>query len=142
MEALYRAVEGVVDTEAGYTGGEVPRPDYRQVCSGATGHAEAVRVVYDPARVSYDTLLELFWDNHDPTQVGGQGPDRGDQYRSVIFFHTPEQEALARASKQALERSGRYSRPIATAIEPAEEFFRAEEYHQRYYERKGLAGRR
>lgn len=132
-------MDGVLDTEVGYTGGEVPHATYRQVCAGGTGHAEAVRIAFDPQVVSYSRLLEIFFANHDPTQVGGQGLDRGDQYRSVIFFHTPEQEAAARAAVAALEASGRYPRPIATAVEPAREFWRAEEYHQRYYEKQGLA---
>ncbi len=111
---------------------------YRQVCGGDTGHAEAVRVEYDPERVDYQRLLEVFWDNHDPTQVGGQGVNLGDQYRSVIFFHSPEQEAAAIASRAERDRSGRYRRPIATLIEAAPEWIRAEEYHQQYYEKQVL----
>jgi peptide-methionine (S)-S-oxide reductase len=109
------------------------------VCSHRTGHAEAVEVTFDPARVSYDTLLDIFWMNHDPTQVNRQGPDVGDNYRTVIFYHSPEQEAAAIASKKRLEESGRYKRPIATEIVPAGKFWDAEEYHQKYFSRRGIA---
>jgi peptide-methionine (S)-S-oxide reductase len=142
VEAAFREVDGVVDVLAGYAGGHLSNPTYRDVCSGRTGHAEAVHVEYDPSRVSYAQLLDVFWRAHDPTQVNRQGPDVGEQYRSVIFFHTPAQEAAARASKEALERSGRYQRPIATQILPAPPFYRAEEYHQRYLEKQGLGHRR
>jgi peptide-methionine (S)-S-oxide reductase len=142
VEAAFREVDGVVDVLAGYAGGHLSNPTYRDVCSGRTGHAEAVHVEYDPSRVAYAQLLDVFWRAHDPTQVNRQGPDVGEQYRSVIFFHTPAQEAAARASKEALERSGRYQRPIATQILPAPPFYRAEEYHQRYLEKQGLGHRR
>ena len=128
----------MLETEVGYTGGSMENPDYRSVCGGNTGHAEAVRVVYDPSKVDYEQLLQVFWDKHDPTQVGRQGPDVGSQYRSMIFFHTPEQEEQARASKAALDASGKYAKPIATGIEAAPEWWRAEEYHQQYYEKSGL----
>jgi peptide-methionine (S)-S-oxide reductase len=131
-------VDGVLTTEVGYTGGDVLEATYEMVCSGTTGHAEAVHLTFDPARVSYERLLDIFWENHDPTQVGGQGLDLGDQYRSAVFFHTPEQEAVARASREALAASGAFTRPITTVIEAAPGFVRAEEYHQQYYEKKGL----
>jgi len=139
VEAAFRQIKGVTATAVGYSGGTMVSPTYRDVCSDRTGHAEVVRVEYDPNVVSYDDLLEVFWTNHDPTQVNRQGPDVGTQYRSVIFYHDEEQERTARASKEKLEQSGRFSRPIATAIEPAAEFYRAEEYHQRYLEKRGLA---
>jgi len=138
VEARFRAVPGVVDTMVGYTGGTMDNPSYRAVCTDRTGHTEAVQVTYDPATVSYEELLDVFWVSHDPTQVNRQGPDVGTQYRSAIFFHTPEQKAVAEKSKKALDASGRYDRPVATAIEPAATFWRAEDYHQQYYEKKGL----
>jgi len=128
-----------VSTPVGYTGGHFPNPTYHDVCSDATAHAEAVQVEYDPARISYDALLEVFWENHDPMRRNRQGPDIGTQYRSAIFFHTAEQEAAARASKSRLEQSGRYCKPIATEIAAASTFYRAEEYHQRYFEKRGLS---
>ncbi|MGA2482912.1 MAG: peptide-methionine (S)-S-oxide reductase MsrA [Candidatus Acidiferrales bacterium] len=139
IEAAFRRVPGVMDTAAGYAGGHFPNPTYRDVCTDETGHAEAVEVTYDPVELSYDELLNVFWQVHDPTQVNRQGPDVGTQYRSVIFFHTPEQEAAARKSKAALEASGRFQKPIATEILPAGSFYRAEEYHQRYLEKRGAA---
>ena len=139
VEAAFQEIEGVTSTAVGYSGGTLANPTYQDVCSGRTGHAEVVQVEYDPAKVSYDRLLDVFWDNHDPTTVNRQGPDVGEQYRSAIFFHTPEQEAAARASKARLEQSGRFRRPIVTEITPASEFWRAEEYHQRYLEKRGLA---
>ncbi len=138
VEDAFRQVPGVVDAQAGYTGGHTRNPTYQEVCSDTTGHAEAVEVTFDPAQVSYDQLLEVFWNIHDPTQVNRQGPDVGSQYRSAIFFHSPEQEAAARASKKRLEQSGRLQRPIATEIVPAQEFWRAEEYHQQYFARRGI----
>jgi peptide-methionine (S)-S-oxide reductase len=120
-------------------GGSLKDPTYKDVCTDRTGHAEVVEVVYDPSRVSYDDLLKVFWENHNPTTLNRQGPDVGTQYRSVIFFHSPEQEAAARASKEKLERSGVYKRPIVTEITPGGEFWRAEEYHQQYLEKRGLA---
>jgi peptide-methionine (S)-S-oxide reductase len=139
VEAAFRQVKGVTDTAVGYAGGTLKEPTYKDVCSDRTGHAEVVQVEYDPAQVSYDELLNVFWENHDPTQLNRQGPDVGTQYRSVIFFHTPDQEAAARASKERLQSGGRYRRPIATEILPAPEFYRAEEYHQQYLEKRGLA---
>jgi peptide-methionine (S)-S-oxide reductase len=139
VEAAFREVPGVTATAVGYSGGHTEEPAYRDVCGGDTGHAEVVEVEYDPAKVSHDDLLQVFWENHDPTQVNRQGPDVGAQYRSAIFFHTPEQEAAARASKAALEASGRLRRPVATEITPASTFWRAEDYHQQYLEKRGLA---
>jgi peptide-methionine (S)-S-oxide reductase len=139
VEAAFRAVPGVTATTVGYTGGSFPNPTYHDVCSGRTGHAEAVQVEYDPARVTYEDLLRVFWENHDPTTVNRQGPDVGTQYRSAIFFHSPEQQAAALASKQRLERSGAYQRPVVTEITPAAAFYRAEEYHQQYLEKRGQA---
>jgi peptide-methionine (S)-S-oxide reductase len=139
VEATFRAVPGVVSTRVGYTGGTLKDPTYRDVCTDGTGHAEAVEVTYDPARVAYDDLLKIFWENHNPTTLNRQGPDVGTQYRSAIFYHNPEQEAAARASKERLEASGAYRRPIVTQIVPAVEFWPAEEYHQQYLEKRGLA---
>jgi peptide-methionine (S)-S-oxide reductase len=139
VEAAFRQIPGVVSTQAGYAGGRTPDPTYEAVCSGRTGHAEAVEVTYDPAQVTYDDLLRVFWENHDPTTPNRQGPDVGEQYRSVIFHHSPEQEAAAKASQVALERAKRFRRPIVTQIVPAGPFYRAEEYHQQYLEKRGLA---
>jgi peptide-methionine (S)-S-oxide reductase len=138
VEATFRSVPGVISTRVGYTGGSTVHPTYKDVCTNRTGHAEAVEVTYDPARVTYDELLKVFWQGHDPTTLNRQGPDVGTQYRSAIFYHSPEQEAAARASKDQLERSGAYRRPIVTQIIPAAEFWQAEEYHQQYLEKKGL----
>jgi peptide-methionine (S)-S-oxide reductase len=138
VEAEFRDVPGVVATQVGYSGGTTKNPTYEDVCSDATGHAEAVEVEFDPTKVSYDQLLAVFWANHDPTTPNRQGPDYGTQYRSVIFYHTPQQQAAAIASKEALEKSGKYSRPIVTQIVPAAPFWRAEEYHQQYLEKRGL----
>ena len=139
VEAAFRKIPGVQETAVGYMGGSLAGPTYRDVCTDRTGHAEVVEVEYDPAQVSYDDLLRVFWDNHDPTTLNRQGPDVGTQYRSVIFYHTPEQEAAAKASKDALAKSGAYRRPIVTEITPAREFWQAEEYHQQYLEKRGLA---
>lgn len=136
-EARFRALEGVLDAQVGYTGGTVDNPDYRSVCAGNTGHAEAVRLTYDPERISYEALLEAFWAMHDPTQRNRQGPDVGSQYRSAIFTHDAEQREAAERSKRELNDSGRFDAPIATEILPAERFWRAEEYHQRYLEKHG-----
>ena len=138
VEAAFRQVDGVISTQVGYIGGSVVDPTYEQVCSGRTGHAEAVAVEYDAARVSYGELLNVFWENHDPTTLNRQGPDVGAQYRSAIFFHSPEQSAAARASKETLQQSGKYKRPIVTELTPAPEFYRAEEYHQQYFEKRGV----
>jgi peptide-methionine (S)-S-oxide reductase len=138
VEAKFRQVPGVVDAMVGYTGGRTEHPTYKQVCTGTTGHAEAVQVTYDPAKVTYEALLEVFWRIHNPTTANRQGPDVGSQYRSAVFYHTPEQEAAARKSKAALEASARWGdRPIVTQIAPAGPFWRAEEYHQRYLEKQG-----
>jgi len=139
VEAAFRAVPGVVGTTVGYSGGTFPNPTYHDVCTGRTGHAEVVEVEFDPEKVSYQDLLRAFWENHDPTTLNRQGPDVGTQYRSAIFFHTPEQQAAALASKQELERADAFKRPIVTAILPAAPFFRAEEYHQQYLEKRGQA---
>src|SRR5713101_7112556 len=139
VEEAFRHVDGVASTAVGYSGGHLPNPTYHDVCSGSTGHAEAVQVEYDPARVSYEQLLDAFWENHDPTQLNRQGPDVGAQYRSAIFFHTPAQEATARESKARLEAAKRFRRPIVTEIEPAATFYRGEDYHQQYLEKRGLA---
>src|SRR3990172_2216758 len=140
VEAAFRQVKGVISTSVGYTGGAFKNPTYKDVCSGKTGHAEALEVQYDPSQVSYEALLDLFWNIHDPTTLNRQGPDLGAQYRSAIFFHTPEQKAVAIASKEKLQRSRRYRNPIVTEITPASQFYRAEEYHQQYMEKRGRAG--
>ena len=137
VEAAFRQIKGVVSTAVGYSGGHLPNATYKDVCSGTTGHAEVVEVEYDPAQVSYDDLLKVFWDNHDPTTLNRHGPDVGAQYRSAIFFHTPEQEAAAKASKEKMQAG--YKNKIVTEITPASEFYRAEEYHQQYLEKRGLA---
>ena len=139
VEAAFRQVPGVVDAAVGYAGGTTENPSYREVCSDRTGHAEVVEVEYDPEVVAYERLLDVFWANNDPTTPNRQGPDVGTQYRSAIFFHSPEQEAAARASKEQLDRSGKLRRPIVTEITPAPTFYRAEEYHQRYLEKRGMA---
>ena len=139
VEAAFRQIKGVKATAVGYMGGKLKDPTYQDVCTDRTGHAEVVQVEYDPSEVSYEELLRVFWDNHDPTTLNRQGPDTGTQYRSVIFYHTPEQEAAAKASKDALAKSGRFKRPIVTEITAAPEFWRAEDYHQQYLEKRGLA---
>ena len=137
VEAAFRQVQGVTATAVGYTGGSLGDPSYEDVCTGRTGHAEAVEVEFDPAKVSYDQLLDTFWQSHDPTTLNRQGPDVGTQYRSAIFFHDPDQETAAIASRERLQ--GKSSKPIVTEVTPAPEFYRAEEYHQRYLEKRGLA---
>lgn len=137
VEEEFRKVPGVLATAVGYSGGSLQNPTYKDVCTDTTGHAEVVEVDYDPAAVSYDALLDVFWNNHNPTQLNRQGPDVGTQYRSAIFFHDAAQEAAARASKDRLQKSGRFPRPIVTEISPAQPFWRAEEYHQRYFEKRG-----
>lgn len=139
IEESFRALPGVVDTAVGFMGGTTDSPSYREVCTGRTGHAEVVHLEYDPTKVSYEKLLETFWECHDPTTLNRQGPDVGSQYRSAIYFHTPAQEVAARASLERADSSGRFRRPIVTAIEPASAFWRAEEYHQRYLEKRGEA---
>jgi len=138
VESAYQDVPGVVDTAVGYEGGDVPNPTYEQVCTGTTGHAEVCQVTFDPERVSYEELLERFWEIHDPTQMNRQGPDVGTQYRSVIFTHSPEQQAAAEASKQTAQADAR--QPIVTAIEPAKDFWMAEEYHQCYLQGRQSTG--
>jgi peptide-methionine (S)-S-oxide reductase len=139
VEATFRQTPGVVDAAVGYEGGTLENPTYKDVCSYETGHAEVVEVTFDPAQVSYDTLLNVFWENHDPTTLNRQGPDYGSQYRSAIFFHSPAQQAAAEASKEKWDKSGRFKRPIVTEIVPAQTFYRAEEYHQQYLGKRGLA---
>jgi peptide-methionine (S)-S-oxide reductase len=139
VEATFRQLPGVISTRVGYTGGSMPNPTYQDVCNDDTGHAEAVEVEYDPAKISYEQLLKVFWENHDPTQLNRQGPDWGSQYRSAIFFHSPEQEAAAKLSKENLEKSGQYRKPVVTQIVPATTFYPAEDYHQQYLEKRGLA---
>ncbi len=138
VEAAFRCIDGVVNTAVGFMGGWVENPTYKQVCAGNTGHAEVVQVEYDPEKVSYEQLLEVFWSVHDPTHVNRQGPDIGEQYRSAIFYHDEDQEAAARASKARLASSGKYTEPIVTQIVPAGEFYMAEDYHQQYLEKRGL----
>jgi peptide-methionine (S)-S-oxide reductase len=135
VEATFRQVKGVTATAVGYTGGNLNHPTYEDVCTDQTGHAEAVQVEYDPTQVSYRDLLDVFWKNHDPTTPNSQGPDHGTQYRSVIFYHSPEQKAAAESSKQELDKSGKFRRPIVTEIVPAATFWKAEDYHQQYLEK-------
>jgi peptide-methionine (S)-S-oxide reductase len=139
VEATFRKLEGVTDTAVGYEGGTLPNPTYKDVCTDRTGHAETVEVTYDPAKISYEDLLKVFWENHDPTTTNRQGPDVGTQYRSVVFYHTPEQKAAAQKSKDDLEKARTYKRPIVTQIVPASTFWRAEDYHQQYLEKRGLS---
>ncbi len=139
VETTFRNIDGVTSAAVGYAGGTTDNPTYEDVCSAATGHAEVVEVEFDPTMVTYQQLLDVFWKNHDPTTPNRQGPDVGTQYRSVIFTYSPEQKAVAEASKAEMDASGRFRRPIVTQIEPAPKFHRAEEYHQRYLEKRGLA---
>jgi len=139
IEAAFQKVPGVIDTAVGYSGGHTVNPSYQDVCTDETGHAEVVQVTFDPSKVSYETLLDTFWEIHDPTQVNRQGPDFGSQYRTAIFYHSPEQEAAARKSAAALGARGRFRSPIATEITPAGPFYRAEEYHQKYLQKRGAA---
>jgi peptide-methionine (S)-S-oxide reductase len=137
VEVEFRNTEGVTDAVVGYEGGELVNPGYEDVCTDTTGHAEVCQVTYDPEQIDYQDLLEVFWNLHDPTQVNRQGPDFGSQYRSAIFFHTPEQEEIAKASRDRAQN--RFDKPIATEIVPAQHFWPAEAYHQRYLEKRGLA---
>jgi peptide-methionine (S)-S-oxide reductase len=139
VESAFRQLPGVLATAVGYTGGHTKDPTYKEVCSGGTGHAEAVTVEFDPAKISYEQLLDVFWDIHDPTQYNRQGPDYGSQYRTAIFTHGPEQEKAARESKERLNKSGKFKRPVVTEIVPAPEFYMAEDYHQQYFEKRGMA---
>ena len=142
VEEAFRRIDGVTATAVGYSGGTLEDPTYKDVCSGTTGHAEVVRVDYDPARVNYEELLRMFWDLHDPTTLNRQGADVGTQYRSVVFFHGEEQAAAARAAKETLQASGRYPDGIVTEIAPASTFYMAEDYHQRYVEKLRRSPRR
>jgi peptide-methionine (S)-S-oxide reductase len=139
VEAEFRKINGVKSTSVGYEGGHTTKPTYQDVCTDKTGHAEVVEVEYDPAELSYRDLLNVFWENHDPTQMNRQGPDVGEQYRTAIFYHSPEQQKIAEQSKSERAASGRYRRPIATEIVAASQFWRAEDYHQQYLEKRGLA---
>ena len=139
VEAAFREIDGVSSTRVGYVGGSFDHPTYKDVCSGGTGHAESVEVTYDPEKVSYDQLINAFWEMHNPTTLNRQGPDVGTQYRSGIFFHNADQEAAARASKENLQRSGKHARDIVTEITPASQFWEAEDYHQQYFEKKGVS---
>ena len=137
VESTFRKVPGVIETQVGYAGGGTERPTYEQVCTDRTGHAEVVQVVYDPTKVNYQKLLEVFFENHDPTTLNRQGPDVGSQYRSAIFFYSPEQQKLAEAEKRKRDASGEYVGPIVTEIQPAPPFWAAEDYHQQYFEKRG-----
>ncbi len=137
VETLFRQVPGVSDVAVGYAGGKSENPTYQQVCEGDTNHAEVVDIDFDPAQVGYEKLLEVFWENHDPTTPNRQGPDWGTQYRSVVFYHDEAQKQAAEAVKAKLDASGRFRRPIVTEVSPAPSFWRAEEYHQRYLEKRG-----
>ncbi len=139
VEEAFRQLEGVVDTAVGYAGGSLETPSYEDVCTDSTGHAEVVQVQFDPSRTTYERLLSLFFEMHDPTTLNRQGPDVGTQYRSAIFFHSPEQEASARSFVEGLEREGRFRKPIVTQVEPASTFYRAEDYHQRYLAKRGMS---
>ncbi|HAO92291.1 MAG: peptide-methionine (S)-S-oxide reductase [Deltaproteobacteria bacterium GWC2_56_8] len=141
VEEAFRKIKGVVSTRVGYTGGDTEAPSYEEVCTGLTGHAEAVLVEFDPATVSYETLIEVFWSIHDPTTLNKQGPDTGNQYRSAIFYFDKREERIARASKKRLEAIDFLKRPVVTEIVEAGPFYEAEEYHQRYLEKKGLSYR-
>lgn len=137
-EEAFRKVPGVVSTSVGYAGGHTADPTYQDVCAGDTGHAEVVQIDYDPERITYEELLDIFWSSHDPTQKNRQGPDVGSQYRSVIFYHTPEQQEAAESSRKRIDMSGRFRKPVVTGIVPAEDFYRAEEYHQQYFKKQGV----
>jgi peptide-methionine (S)-S-oxide reductase len=139
VEDLLLKTKGVKSTQVGYIGGKLANPTYEEVCTDATGHAEAVQVEYDPNEISYDDLLKVFWSNHDPTSLNRQGPDIGNQYRSAIFFHDEEQKKIAQKSKEELEKSGKFQKPIVTEIVPAPEFYKAEEYHQKYFQKHRLS---
>jgi peptide-methionine (S)-S-oxide reductase len=138
VEATFGRVPGVLETAVGYSNGKTENPTYKDVCTDTTGHAEVVQVSFDPEKISYRQLLDVFWKLHDPTQVNRQGPDFGKQYRTAIFTHSPEQEAIAKKSKQELDASKKFSSPIATEITPAGTFWRAEDYHQKYLEKRGV----
>lgn len=139
MEDLFSKTKGVKSTKAGYIGGDLTNPTYEEVCTDRTGHAEAVEVEYDPKEISYEELLDVFWNNHDPTSLNRQGPDVGIQYRSSIFFHDETQKQIAQKSKEKLDSSGKFSKNIVTEIVPSPEFYKAEEYHQKYFKKHGLS---
>ncbi len=138
VESTFRELPGVIDAAVGYEGGQTANPTYKDVCTDRTGHVEVVEVEFDPEQITYEQLLDVFWSTHDPTQVNRQGPDIGTQYRSVVFYHSPEQQHMAIESKSRLDNSGKFRQPIATAIEPAQTFYRAEDYHQQYLAKRGL----
>ena len=137
VEATFRELKGVVETTVGYMGGHTKDPNYNEVCTGTTGHAETLQLKYDPDEISFEKLLEVFWNKHDPTTKNRQGPDIGEQYRSIIFYHNPEQKKLAEESKEKLDSSGKYRNPVVTEIIPAGTFYPAEDYHQQYLEKRG-----
>jgi peptide-methionine (S)-S-oxide reductase len=137
VEETFRNLKGVISTAVGYAGGKKDHPSYEDVCSDETGHAEVVEVEFDPAQIDYNSLLDVFWSSHNPTTLNRQGPDVGTQYRSVIFYHSPEQKAAAEASKETVDKSGRFPRPVVTQVESAPKFWRAEEYHQQYLNKRG-----
>ena len=138
VEDLLEKTKGVKSTTVGYTGGQLPNPTYEEVCTDKTGHAEAVEVEYDPDEISYEELLDVFWNNHNPTTLNRQGPDMGIQYRSAIFYHNDEQKEIAEKSKQLLNKSGKHNDPVVTQIVPAPTFYKAEEYHQKYFKKHGF----
>jgi peptide-methionine (S)-S-oxide reductase len=137
VEAAFQKVQGVLTTKVGYMGGQVKNPTYEEVCTDKTGHAEVVHLTYDPNKISYEQLLDIFWNIHDPTQLNKQGPDRGTQYRSVIFYHDETQKKMAEQSKQKQQTSGNFNKKVVTEIVQAQEFYLAEEYHQKYFEKQG-----
>lgn len=139
VEETFRATPGVKNTAVGYSGGTLDNPTYEDVCTGKTGHAEVVEVEFDPAELSYEKLLQIFFENHNPTQLNRQGPDTGTQYRSAIFYHSEEQKTAAEKAKEALKNSGKYKYPIVTEISPASKFYRAEDYHQKYLAKRGMS---
>ena len=139
VEDLLSKTKGVHSTQVGYIGGQLPNPTYEEVCTDKTGHAEAVQVEYNPDEISYEDLVEIFWKNHNPTTLNRQGPDMGIQYRSAIFYHDDAQKEIAEKSKQTLDKSGQYENPIVTEIVPAPIFYKAEEYHQKYFKKHGFS---
>ena len=139
VEDLLSKTKGVKSTQVGYIGGQLSNPTYEEVCTDKTGHAEAVEVEYDPDEISYEKLLDVFWNNHNPTTLNRQGPDVGIQYRSVIFYHNDEQKEIAEISKQKLDKSGQYDSPVVTEIVPTPIFYKAEEYHQKYFKKHGFS---
>jgi peptide-methionine (S)-S-oxide reductase len=139
VEDVFRRTKGVINTTVGYSGGHTKNPTYEEVCTDATGHAEVVQVEFDPTVLPYERLLDVFWTSHDPTQLNRQGPDIGTQYRSAIFYHDKNQQEIATKSKENLEKSGRFAKKIVTEIKPAQEFYKAEDYHQQYYVKCGIS---